>query len=131
MFLLDTNICIYVMKQRPPQVLDKFEAVAEQSIGISVITLAELEHGVVKSQAPARNRQILEEFLSNMEIFDWEQNAAKVYGQICTNLEQKGMIIGQMDLMIAAHCLSLGRILVTNNLREFERVPSLKIENWV
>jgi tRNA(fMet)-specific endonuclease VapC len=132
MFLLDTNICIYVMKQRPPEVLSRFEAIATQEpLGISVITLAELEHGVVTSQARANNCAILEAFLSNVDVIDWGKKAAKVYGEICTDLEQKGMIIGQMDLMIAAHCLSLDGVLVTNNVREFERVPGLKLENWV
>jgi tRNA(fMet)-specific endonuclease VapC len=130
MFLLDTNICIYIMKRHPPQVLQKFEAVGDQPVGISVITLAELEYGVFKSQAQVRNRKMLEAFLLNVEVIDWDENAARVYGEICTDLEKKGTIIGQMDLMIAAHCLSLDRILVTNNVREFERVPGLKIENW-
>ena len=130
MFLLDTNICIYVMKRHPPQVITQFEAVATEPIGISVITLAELEHGVIKSQAQIRNRGALDAFLLNVEVIDWGQKAAKVYGEICTALERQGMIIGQMDLMIAAHCLSLDRVLVTNNVREFERVPGLKVENW-
>lgn len=119
------------MKHRPPQLLEKFEAVAAETMGISVITLAELEHGVAKSQAVMKNRQVLEAFLSHVEIMDWNQGAARVYGEISTALERRGMVIGQMDLMIAAHALSLDSILITNNVREFERIPGLILENWV
>lgn len=131
MYMLDTNICSYVIKQHPPQVLEKFETIAADQLGISVITLAELQYGVMKSSKPAFNQNILDEFVSYLDIWPWEIDIVKIYGEIRTDLERKGTPIGAMDLMIAAHCLSLDCILVTNNLREFERVPDLAVENWV
>lgn len=131
MYMLDTNICSYVIKQRPPKVLAKFETIQPEQLVISVITLAELQYGVAKSSKPAFNQNILDEFVSYLDVLPWDIQTVKIYGEIRTDLEKKGTPIGAMDLMIAAHCLSLDCILVTNNLREFQRVPNLKVENWV
>ena len=128
--MLDTNIVIYVIKRRPIAVLEIFNQHAGQ-ICISAITLAELEHGVEKSEQKSRNRQQVEDFISRLEVFEYEKKAAAHYGNIRADLEKKGTIIGVNDLHIAAHARSEGLILVTNNLREFERVDGLRLENWV
>ena len=130
MFLLDTNICIYIIKNKPPQVLAKFEQIDPSFLGISIITLAELEYGAAKSSNPRKNYQIIEDFVRYLDIFDWDRQVSRIYGEIRADLRKKGTPIGLLDTQIAAHCLSLDRILVTNNVREFERVPGLKIENW-
>ena len=128
--MLDTNIVIYIIKRRPIVVLEIFNQHAGQ-ICISAITLAELEHGVEKSEQKSRNRQQVEDFISRLEVFEYEKKAAAHYGNIRADLEKKGTIIGVNDLHIAAHARSEGLILVTNNLREFERVDGLRLENWV
>lgn len=128
--MLDTNIVIYIIKRRPIAVLEIFNQHAGQ-ICISAITLAELEHGVEKSEQKSRNRQQVEDFISRLEVFEYEKKAAAHYGNIRADLEKKGTIIGVNDLHIAAHARSEGLILVTNNLREFERVDGLRLENWV
>ena len=131
MFLLDTNICIYIIKQKPIEVLSHFQQYHPGDIGISTITLAELQYGVSKSQARERNAEALSEFLIPLEILPFGEAASQVYGTIRALLEQQGNIIGAMDLLIAAHSVSLGAVLVTNNVKEFERVPDIRIENWV
>lgn len=128
--LLDTNICIYLIKKHPPSVLDRFTAYAVGDIGISVITLAELEYGAAKSRHHARNRAALELFVAPLVVVDFDRPATLAYGRVRTILEERGQSIGSMDLLIAAHALSLGVRLVTNNEREFSRVPSLRVENW-
>ncbi len=129
--MLDTNICIYVIKQKPQSVLQRFSSFPVGSLGISVITLAELEYGVSKSNQPTRNSEALEEFISPLEIAVFDRQATIAYGNIRALLEKRGHPIGSMDLMIAAHDLSLGVRLATNNVREFKRVPNLRVENWV
>lgn len=131
MFLLDTNICIYVIKKRPPQVLEKFEQMAAQGLGISIITLAELEYGAAKSANPPKNYQVIEEFVSYLDVFDWGRSASRIFGEVRAELQRQGTPIGLLDTQIAAHCLSLDGVLVTNNVREFERVRGLKIDNWI
>lgn len=131
LYLLDTDICIYLIKRRPPQVLRRFQTYALGAIGISSVTLAELHYGVAKSQFPERNRLALEAFTLPLEILPFDAAAAAAYGQVRAALERQGRPIGAMDLMIAAHALALKAVLVTNNTREFERVPALKVENWV
>ena len=126
-YLLDTNICIYVIKRRPPQVLARFQRYAVGDIGLSTVTLAELEYGAAKSQFPARNQAA---FTLPLEVLPFDAPAAAAYGPIRATLERQGTPIGAMDLLIAAHARSLGVILVTNNVREFGRVPGLQIENW-
>lgn len=130
-YLLDTNICIYIIKQKPQKVLDKFQTLSISDVGISSITVAELEYGVAKSQQQEKNRTALLQFLLPLEIVDFNAAAATNYGSIRSDLETRGIIIGAMDMLIAAHALSLGVILVTNNVREFSRIPTLLLENWV
>ncbi len=129
--MLDTNICIYLIRQRPESLLNRFRSLPVGAIGISVITLAELEYGVSKSSQPKRNREALEQFLSPLEVAAFDRRAAIAYGTIRTALEGRGQPIGSMDLLIAAHALSLGVRLVATDEREFRRVPGLRVENWV
>ncbi len=128
--MLDTNICIYIIKNRPSSVLDRLVAFPTEDVGISVITAAELRFGASKSARPEWNPDALDEFFSPFEIALFDEPATKVYGPIRAGLEKKGRPIGAMDLLIAAHALSLGVRLVTNNAREFERVSGLEIDNW-
>ena len=129
--LLDTNICIYLIKEKPAQVLQKFSSYSVGDIGVSSITVAELQFGVHKSQHPAQNQRALEQFLNPLVIVDFDYNAAIVYGKIRAALEIQGQPIGPLDTLIAAHALSLNLALITNNLSEFSTVPSLKTVNWV
>ncbi len=130
-FMLDTNICIYVIKKNPPQAAERVRALRPFEIGISSVTLAELEYGVAKSGRPEQNKEALTSFLAPLEIAPFDDFAAICYGEIRTHLEKSGLSIGAMDLMIASHARSLDVVLVSNNLREFQRVPGLKVENWV
>ena len=128
--LLDTNICIYLIKQRPPSVLKRFDTYAAGTIGISSITVAELEFGVQKSQYPSQNQQALDQFLLPLVILDFDHEAARAYGKLRAWLETRGRVIGALDMLIAAHALSKGLSVATNNVREFSRVPGLKVLNW-
>jgi len=128
--LLDTNICIYLIKKSPPLVLRRFNAYAAGTIGISSITVAELEFGVQKSLYPSRNQEALEQFLLPLVILDFDHEAARTYGKIRALLENRGRVIGTLDMLIAAHALSLNLPLATNNVKEFSRVPGLKVINW-
>jgi tRNA(fMet)-specific endonuclease VapC len=128
--MLDTNIVIYVIKRRPVEILEVFNAHAGQMC-ISTITLAELLHGVEKSSMIPKNLRKVEDFVSRLEVLPYENTAASHYGDILTNLEKKGTVIGVNDLHIAAHARSEGLILVSNNVREFERVEGLRLENWI
>ena len=130
-YLLDTNICIYIIKQKPKSVLNRFANISPLNIGISMITVAELEYGVSKSLYPQQNRAALQKFLSPINLYDFDANASALYGILRAKLETKGITIGSLDMLIAAHALSLNCTLVTNNTREFERVEGLEIENWV
>lgn len=129
-YLLDTNICIYLIKQQPRQVLDRFLEAPPGEIGISSVTVAELMYGVEKSAQKERNRTALELFLAPLEIIGFDLPAAQAYGAIRASLERDGTPIGAFDLMIAAHASSLGITMVTNNEREFRRIPDLVVENW-
>lgn len=129
-YMLDTNICIYVIKKRPVEILDKFNKHASQ-LSMSTITFAELIHGVEKSQQIDKNYKVIEDFCSRLEILTYGDKAALHYGIIRAELEKKGIIIGVNDLHIAAHAISEGLSLITNNEREFKRVNGLKIENWL
>jgi tRNA(fMet)-specific endonuclease VapC len=129
-YLLDTNICIYVINVRPPTVLARFLAHEIDGLGISAITASELYWGVCKSGS-VRNRTTLDKFLSPLTVLDYDLNAAQHYGELRAYLEKQGTPIGPLDQQIAAHALALGITLVTNNVREFERVPGLRVENWV
>ncbi|MEO1209020.1 MAG: type II toxin-antitoxin system VapC family toxin [Cyanobacteria bacterium J06638_20] len=129
-YLLDTNICIYLIKQKPHKVLARFQNLSLSDIGVSSITIAELEYGVYKSQQQEKNRGALMQFLIPLEIVEFEPAAATSYGAIRSDLERRGLVIGSMDMLIAAHALSLGVTLVSNNTREFSRIPNLSLENW-
>jgi len=129
-YLLDTNIVIYVVKHRPVEVLDVFNKQANR-MAISAITLAELMHGSEKSSRPAENLAAVEDFCSRLEVLSYTPKAAQHYGAIRTALEKIGQPIGINDLHIAAHARSEGLILVTNNMKEFAKVPALQLENWI
>jgi tRNA(fMet)-specific endonuclease VapC len=129
--MLDTNICIYIIKKRPPQVLTRFRTLEASDIGISSITLSELEYGVEKSTNRQQNREALLAFLGPLEIAPYHDLAAHYYGEIRAYLERAGRPVGPMDLLIAAHARSLSIPLVTNNVSEFKRIPGLSIENWL
>ena len=130
-YLLDTNIVAYIIKRKPVEVFDKLSTVSWDEISISSIVVAELWYGVAKSQHKERNKAVLEKFLAPFTILDFDTSAAEQYALIRANLEEKGTVIGANDLLIAAHALSQDLVLVTNNVREFERVENLRIENWV
>ena len=129
-YMLDTNICIYLIKQHPEKVLKKFITLPIGDVCISSITLAELIYGVHKSQYQKKNQAALNEFLSPLDIMPFDEAVAEHYGQIRTYLEKEGMPIRPLDMMIAAHAQCLGSILVTNNKKKFVRVPDLTIEDW-
>ena len=130
MILLDTNICIHVINARPRAVLERFRHYRMGEIGVCSVVATELAYGVAKSRS-VRNRQALEMFLAPLEILPFDEAALWVYGDLRAELERKGTPIGALDTMIAAHALSQKSTLVTNNTREFDRVPGLTLENWV
>jgi len=130
MHLLDTNICIYIINVRPPQVLAKFREHPPGTVAISTVTACELAFGVAKSQSE-RNHRALQMFMAPLEILPFDESVVWQYAQIRSDLERQGQPIGALDTMIAAHALALSAILVTNNTKEFSRVNDLKIENWV
>lgn len=128
--MLDTNICIYIIKQQPATVLKRFLEYQIGDICISSITLAELRYGVAKSTHEEKNAKALDEFILPLEIVSFDDAAAHLYGEIRAMLEKAGTPIGAMDMLIAAHALSLGTPLVTNNRREFVRIPALTSIDW-
>lgn len=128
--LLDTNICIYIIKQQPAAVLQRFLEYQIGDIGISSVTLSELRYGVAKSAHREKNAKALDEFIIPLELVSYDEAAAQAYGDIRATLEKAGTPIGSMDMLIAAHAVSLEIPLVTNNTREFLRVPSLKVIDW-
>ncbi len=128
--LLDTNICIYIINKRPPQVAAHFEGLVYGDVAVSSITGAELAFGVAKSGS-ARNQGALEKFLAPLEVLPFDAAAMYAYGTLRAQLQARGQPIGALDTLIAAHALALGATLVTNNLAEFRRVPGLACENWV
>lgn len=129
-YMLDTNICIYIIKKQPIHVLNSLKEKSISDICISSITLAELEYGVQKSGRKEQNTIALTKFLAPIDIIPFDESAAFEFGKIRAFLEKKGTLIGEYDLLIAAHCFALDLILVTNNLKEFQRIPELKIETW-
>ncbi len=128
--MLDTDMCIHLIRQRPQSALNRFAAYVPGDIGVSAITVAELEYGARKSARPRRNRQALEQFLSPLEVAAFDRAATRTYGRLRTHLERRGLPIGALDTLIAAHALSADVSLVTSNEREFRRVPGLRVENW-
>lgn len=130
-YLLDTNICIYIIKKKPKNVFEKFKQYRVGDIGISAITYSELAYGVANSHDIEKNTMALNEFLGPLEIIDFHAEVAPIYGLIRTHLNRTGKPVGPLDMLIAAHALHLGSILVTNNTDEFSRIPNLRIENWI
>ena len=131
MYMLDTNICIFLINNKHPEIARKITDIPSEKICVSTITQAELEFGVAKSRKPAKNAQALAKFLSVIRVLDFDTRAAEVYGEIRVDLERRGETIGYMDMLIAAHAKSSGYTIVTNNIREFDRIDGLQVENWV
>jgi tRNA(fMet)-specific endonuclease VapC len=129
MILLDTNICIYIINAKPPAVLERFKQYRLGDIGLCSVVAAELAFGVAKSGS-ARNRQALEMFLAPLTILPFDEAAVWAYGDLRADLERRGTPIGSLDTMIAAHALCMQAMLVTNNTREFAKVPGLQLGNW-
>ncbi len=129
-YLIDTNICIYLMNQRPHNLIQKIKRFLLGDIGISSITLAELQYGVSKSKKKEKNQSRLNEFLVPFEILPFDERHTITYGEIRSQLEKAGRIIGPLDLLIAAHALTEELVLITNNDKEFKRVKGLSVENW-
>jgi tRNA(fMet)-specific endonuclease VapC len=130
-YLLDTNTCIYIIKKKPIEIFEKFSQINLGEIAISSISVAELEYGVSKSQFVEQNKLALFNFLLPLEILPYTQIATRFYGELRSNLENAGKVIGSMDMLIASQALSLNLTLVTNNMKEFSRIRTLKLENWV
>ena len=130
-YLLDTNICIYLIKKHPPEVLERFRQHSPQDVAISTITLFELQYGVEKSQYRQRSEDALAKFLLPLNLIDLDRSSAIEAATIRAQLEEKGMLIGPYDLLIAGLARSRGMTLITNNTKEFERVVGLYLENWV
>ncbi len=129
-YMLDTNICIYAIKKDPGAVVDKLNKCRCKGVCISTLTLAELQLGVEKSARPEKNADALAQLIAILTVLPFDDKAATEYGKICAYLQKRGTPIGTIDTLIAAHAKSEGMTLVTNNVREFERVPELNIENW-
>lgn len=129
-YLLDTNICVFVIRQKPAIVLQRFLRLSPSNVAISTITLAELRYGADKSSAPPRNHSALVNFVTPISILDFNSAAADEYGRVRSFLERQGMPIGPLDTLIAAHARSLNSTLATANTSEFSRVPGLVCEDW-
>jgi tRNA(fMet)-specific endonuclease VapC len=129
-FMLDTNTCIFLIRRKHPRLLQSIVSCNPGDLGVSVVTLAELEYGVAKSNQLDRNRNALAEFLLPLEIAPFDEMAARSYGIVRAHLESKGTPIGSLDTLIGAHALSRGITLITNNTREFKRIPQLQVADW-
>lgn len=129
-YLLDTNICIYIINHKPAQVIERFKTIPLGQLAISSISVAELAYGIAKTGSE-RNKQALEKFLAPLEIMPFSSEAMWHYGELRAKLEKSGQMIGALDMLIAAHALELNATLVTNNTKEFSRIQHLKLENWV
>jgi len=129
-YMLDTDICIYIIKRKPLRVLERLESIQPDQLSMSAITFAELMNGAKKSQRVEANVSRLNALGEILEICSFDQQAAVAYGDVRSSLEKRGEVIGPYDLLIAAHALSLDRTLITNNEREFKRVEGLKVDNW-
>jgi tRNA(fMet)-specific endonuclease VapC len=130
-FMLDTDTCIALIKRKPGPILRRLTALAPGEAGISAVTLAELRYGVAKSAQREQNGQALDEFLLPLEIAEFDEPAAEVYGSVRAGLESLGTPIGPLDTLIGAHALSLGAALVSHNAREFRRIPGLTVVDWL
>jgi len=131
MYLLDSNICIYIINNRPKQVVEHIKKLKIHQVKLSAISLAELEYGVSKSRARDKNRQALIDFATQFDIIEFNDTDAEVFGIIRADLEKRGLVIGPYDMQIAAQAITRDLVLVTNNTAEFSRIPNLKLENWV
>ncbi len=130
LYLLDTNICIYIIRGRQRRVVERFQQHALSELLISSVTTAELYFGIEKSERREHNLGVLETFLLPIAVQPFDYETSVLYGRLRADLERRGTPIGPLDTLIAAHALSLGAVLVTNNTREFERIPELRLENW-
>jgi tRNA(fMet)-specific endonuclease VapC len=131
MYLLDSNICIYIINKSPKQVVEHIKKLKPHQVKLSAISIGELEYGVSKSQYREKNRNALLHFASAFDIVDFNDSDAQVYGIIRADLEKRGQIIGPYDMQIAAQAITRDLILVTNNIDEFSSIHKLKLENWV
>lgn len=129
-YMLDTNICIYTIKYKPEKVFQRLQEIDPEDICVSSVTYAELVHGVEKSAAVEKNRLALLMLLANIEILNFDVDAADCYGKIKADLDKKGTPIDPLDMMIAGHAMSMGYAVVTNNVKEFSGVQGLILENW-
>lgn len=130
-YLLDTSICIYIIKKKPEVVLKRFLKMKPDSVAVSSITVSELYYGIAKSSKPNENTIALEQFILPLTVLDFNKEDSMFYGKLRAKLERKGKIVGAMDMLIAAQALSRDLILVTNNEREFKKIDDLSIENWI
>lgn len=130
-YLLDTNVCIYLMKSISPKAVAKFNSMPEGDVGISCLSVCELQYGVAKSGMVQANQDVLDAFLQDFEIVPFTHACGLHYGRLRAALERSGQVIGSIDTLIASHALAVGACLVTNNKKEFSRVPGLKTENWI
>lgn len=130
-YLLDTNICSYILKNRPVSVKQKFDEAGAEHLCISSVVLAELYYGAARHPKSVTIRKEIDDFVSRLSVVAWDEQAANHYGAIRTALEKAGTPVGAMDMLIAAHARSMKATLVTNNLREFERIDGLAVQNWV
>lgn len=129
-YLLDTNICVFLFRRKSPAVSQRLYQTQAGEVGISTVTLAELRYGADRSGDPPKNHAVIDAFLTTVSVREFDEEAASMYGSVRTVLESLGIPIGPLDNMIAAHALSLGLTLVTNNVREFSRVAGLVVEDW-
>ena len=130
-YMLDTNMCSYIIKERPVSVLQHFQELNIESICISIVSYAELMYGVERSSSKRINHSVIRDFTRYLDVISWDIGAADEYAVLRTDLEAKGTPIGAMDMMIAAHSKSLNTVLVTNNQKHFMKVKGLLIENWI
>ena len=131
MYMLDTNICIYLIRSKSPELARKITDIPSDDVYISTITQAELEYGVAKSKNPVKNAEALTKLLSTLNVISYDTQAAELYGVIRADLERRGCIIGALDLLIASHAKSRGFTVITHNANEFNRVKGLNVEDWV
>ena len=129
-YILDTNICVFIIRQRLPLVLQRFAQFLPDELGISTVTLSELRYGADKSSNPSKNHAALDSFLAPLLIIDFDSECADYYGKVRSDLERRGIPIGPLDTLIAAQSLRMKIPLVTNNTKEFSRVPGLQLEDW-
>lgn len=130
-YMLDTSTCIHLIKHRPETIYARLSVLSVEDVAISSIVAAELWYGVAFSQRKKQNETALRDFLDYVEVLDWPREACPIYGRVRAQLRRKGTPVGAMDLLIASHAVFLEAVLVTDNTREFERVPDLKMENWL